>query len=80
MSHLPVFDSLPYEDRVNLALYHMKFDASVTPRCAAAMYNVSRRALDGLGPSGPSQCDTHAGRSKLSKLEKKKMMGIISQL
>lgn len=73
-------ESLPYEERVILAIQAIKSDASLSQRRAAALYNVNQSTISNRRAGQTSRRDSHPNRSKLSKNEEEVIVQTIRKL
>ena len=80
MSQQPDLESLPYEDRIILAVQAIKHDASISQRRAAAIYNVSESTLRTRRAGTASRRDTYANSSRLQRHEEETVVQCIRKL
>ena len=80
MSQQHNIESLPYENRMALAVQAMEQDAKLSDRRAAATYNVKRRTLRDRRAGKPSRRDVQPNSSNLKKTEEEAMVQYIRKL
>jgi hypothetical protein len=80
MQPQPDTESLPYEERVILAIQLLKSNASLSLRHVASVYNVSQSTLTNQRVRMHSQRDTHPNRSNLTKSEEDSLVARIRDL
>jgi hypothetical protein len=80
MSQQPDLELLPCEDRIILAIQAMKSDASMSQRCAAAVYDVPKSTLRTRRAKTTSQRNSHPNLSRLTRPEEETVMQYIKKL
>jgi len=79
MSQPSDLEQLPYEDRIILAVEATKGPQKLTERCAAGLYNVSRRTLHRRRVGTTSRRDTQPNSSRLTKAEEEAIVQYIKK-